>query len=83
MTDEEKKTAMNELMGFTKVIDETPEFLQTRLEEFRKRVEQISNKTAYLEAQIRIPKTINSDEFQLMFLRAARFNTEVRNSNDE
>lgn len=79
MTDAERDTANQELIGSATPIDERPDFLIEKLIELKMHVDmdQRSDKTALYEAQQRIPSVVNSTEFRLMFLRASRFDAEV------
>jgi hypothetical protein len=78
---DEKAKAIQDLYGRTEPIEETPEFLLSKMEELQVHLQQIGDDTeAFLEAQRRLPGVVNSFEFRLMFLRAGLFDAEVSNN---
>jgi len=77
MTHEEKEYSNQQLRGNVESINENPEFVNEKLKNLRIYIDQIADKAAYLEAQLRIPKFVNSVEFQLLFLRSSRFDSEA------
>lgn len=77
---DEKAKATQDLYGKTEPINETPEFLLSKMEELQVHLQQIEGDAdAFLEAQRRVPDVVNSFEFRLMFLRAVLFDTKVSN----
>ena len=78
---DEKAKATQDLYGRTEPIEETPEFLLSKMEELQEHLQQNGDNTeAFFEAQRLVPDVVNSFEFRLMFLRAVLFDAEVSNN---
>ena len=75
---EEQLKATRDLYGEANPIDETPELLQAKMDEFRACLESVVGGEDFLEAQTRVPDVVNSFDFRLMFLRAVQFDAKVR-----
>jgi hypothetical protein len=82
MPAEEQLKAMRDLYGEAEPIDETFEFLQTKMEELQICLESVGGREHFLEAQMRVPDVVNSFDFRVMFLRAVRFDVKVRISQE-
>jgi hypothetical protein len=80
MNVDDKAKAMKDLYGRTEPVEETPEFLLSKMEELQGHLQQIEDGAdEFLEAQRRVPDVVNSFDFRLMFLRAVRFDAKVSN----
>ena len=73
MSLKERELVYEELHGVDEVIEETPSFINESLQELQRELQDISNKSAYNQAESMNPEYVQSQEFRLMFLRAERF----------
>lgn len=72
---QEREQALAELHGVADTIDETPEFLNMRIQQLSLEIAKVRGKkrTAYDKAAFLNPKYVESRTFRLLFLRCERF----------
>jgi hypothetical protein len=71
---DEREFGLHELHGVSDVIEETPELIERCLFDLEMEIQKISQKAAYNQAKATAPEDVGCSKFQLMFLRAERFN---------
>lgn len=78
LTEEEQRQIQNDLHGAYEPIEETPQLIADKIDEMRQHINAIEDedKESYLVAQEKCAEYCNSEEFQLMFLRADKFDAE-------
>ena len=74
LSTEERDEVFHDVHGVSDVIEELPEFLDSRLEQLEVEISNVSKKDAYQLANSMNPEYVRNRSFRLMFLRCDRFN---------
>lgn len=76
MTPEERQLVLEEIHGVSScALSESPTFVFEKVQELRNQLQRIRKKPAYDRAAFLHPKYVNGLDFQLMFLRADKFDS--------
>ena len=73
LSTEERNEAFHDIHGVSDVTEESPEFINDRLERLEVEISKISMKVAYRLAESMNPDYVSNRKFRLMFLRCDRF----------
>lgn len=71
----EREEVFHDIHGVAEIVEETPDFCASRLEQLELDLLRIPDKDAYNQARAKSPEYVTSRKSGLMFLRAARFDT--------
>lgn len=72
---QEREAVYDEIHGVASPLEETPHFVQTKLDALQEELIKIQNKPAYDRAMVMDPEYIQDRAFCIPFLRAKLFNT--------
>jgi hypothetical protein len=70
---QERNLALEEIHGVANVVEETPDFVELRLERLESEISKLKKKSAYERTKFMCPRYVYSTKLRLKFLRAERF----------